>query len=169
MCLVCPIIRGSDSLPRGIIAKNSNLEMWPLWGLPKKRKSSQSLLAMAVGIKQTKLVNAMVGKFLSNRISVMLFHYDGNVNQWKEFWGNDRVVHVSAINQTKWWCKAIHAPRCSLILYSGFIPCRRIYKDDECDDDSKGPPCTGWMEVMAPVFSRPAWRCVWYMIQVFVL
>lgn len=23
-----------------------------------------------------------------------------------------------------------------------------------------------WIEVMAPVFSKAAWRCVWYMIQV---
>ncbi|KAL2897130.1 Aspartate--tRNA ligase [Bienertia sinuspersici] len=75
-------MRESKSLPRGIAAKNSNLEMRLLWGLPKKRNSSQSLLVMAVGIKQIELVNEMVGK---------------------EFWWNDRVVHVSAINQTKWW------------------------------------------------------------------
>lgn len=42
---------------------------------------------------------------------------------------------------------------------------RRTYKPGECDDNSTAPPCTGWIEVMAPVFSRPAWRCVWYMIQ----
>ncbi|GKV02371.1 hypothetical protein SLEP1_g14816 [Rubroshorea leprosula] len=34
-----------------------------------------------------------------------------------------------------------------------------------CDSKSKAPPCTGWIEMMAPVFSRDAWRCVWYMIQ----
>lgn len=27
------------------------------------------------------------------------------------------------------------------------------------------PPCSGFVEIMAPVFSRDAWRCVWYMIQ----
>ncbi|KAJ0038458.1 hypothetical protein Pint_22865 [Pistacia integerrima] len=27
------------------------------------------------------------------------------------------------------------------------------------------PPCAGFVEIMAPVFSRDAWRCVWYMIQ----
>ncbi|XP_052170198.1 uncharacterized protein LOC127786674 isoform X2 [Diospyros lotus] len=46
---------------------------------------------------------------------------------------------------------------------------RRIYKNgnaaDRCDENSKTPPCTGWIEVMAPVFSQAAWRCVWYMIQ----
>ncbi|KAL2941506.1 Phospholipase D3 [Bienertia sinuspersici] len=200
--------RGSESLPRGIVAKNSNLEMRPLWGLPKKRNSSQSLLAMAVGIKQTELVNAMVGKFLSNGISVMLFHYDGNVNQWKEFWWNDRVVHVSAINQTKWWFakRFMHPDVVAAYEYiflwdedlgvDEFDPLRyisivkeeglqisqpaldgnksevhhqitargrrervhrRIYKNGECDDDSKGPPCTGWIEVMAPNDLIHAW------------
>ncbi|XP_010460435.1 PREDICTED: uncharacterized protein LOC104741307 isoform X2 [Camelina sativa] len=27
------------------------------------------------------------------------------------------------------------------------------------------PPCAGFVEIMAPVFSKNAWRCVWYMIQ----
>ncbi|KAM3215415.1 hypothetical protein ACQJBY_067433 [Aegilops geniculata] len=43
-----------------------------------------------------------------------------------------------------------------------------IHKTDEerehCRDVHK-PPCSGFVEVMAPVFSRDAWRCVWHMIQ----
>ncbi|XP_072950619.1 uncharacterized protein [Typha angustifolia] len=31
--------------------------------------------------------------------------------------------------------------------------------------DSHLPPCAAFVEVMAPVFSRDAWRCVWHMIQ----
>ncbi|BBN14599.1 hypothetical protein MPTK1_6g12910 [Marchantia polymorpha subsp. ruderalis] len=27
------------------------------------------------------------------------------------------------------------------------------------------PPCAGFVEIMAPVFSKKAWRCVWHMIQ----
>ncbi|KAL3678707.1 hypothetical protein R1sor_021663 [Riccia sorocarpa] len=34
-----------------------------------------------------------------------------------------------------------------------------------CDNSSTGPPCTGWVEMMAPVFSRAAWRCTWHLIQ----
>ncbi|KAF6149281.1 hypothetical protein GIB67_026137, partial [Kingdonia uniflora] len=34
-----------------------------------------------------------------------------------------------------------------------------------CDSNSTGPPCTGWVEMMAPAFSREAWHCMWYMIQ----
>ncbi|CAL5086097.1 unnamed protein product [Urochloa decumbens] len=29
----------------------------------------------------------------------------------------------------------------------------------------EGPPCSGWVEGMAPVFSRSAWQCVWHLIQ----
>ncbi|XP_062233981.1 uncharacterized protein LOC133931179 isoform X1 [Phragmites australis] len=45
---------------------------------------------------------------------------------------------------------------------------RRIYDNRpsmNCSDESKGPPCTGWVEGMAPVFSRAAWKCVWNLIQ----
>ncbi|XP_062177750.1 uncharacterized protein LOC133882565 isoform X1 [Alnus glutinosa] len=45
---------------------------------------------------------------------------------------------------------------------------RRYYKfkgSGRCDDQSTDPPCVGWVEMMAPVFSRVAWRCAWYMIQ----
>ncbi|KAL3538484.1 hypothetical protein ACH5RR_001850 [Cinchona calisaya] len=45
---------------------------------------------------------------------------------------------------------------------------RRIYKfrgSGRCYNNSTAPPCAGWVEMMAPVFSRAAWRCAWYMIQ----
>ncbi|XP_051122697.1 uncharacterized protein LOC127245720 isoform X2 [Andrographis paniculata] len=29
----------------------------------------------------------------------------------------------------------------------------------------QAPPCAAFVEIMAPVFSRDAWRCVWHMIQ----
>ncbi|XP_051117356.1 uncharacterized protein LOC127242068 [Andrographis paniculata] len=31
--------------------------------------------------------------------------------------------------------------------------------------DPRLPPCAAFVEIMAPVFSRKAWRCVWHMIQ----
>ncbi|KAG8388839.1 hypothetical protein BUALT_Bualt02G0166700 [Buddleja alternifolia] len=34
-----------------------------------------------------------------------------------------------------------------------------------CYENSMEPPCTGFVEMMAPVFSRASWRCAWYMIQ----
>ncbi|KAI4382471.1 hypothetical protein MLD38_008432 [Melastoma candidum] len=31
--------------------------------------------------------------------------------------------------------------------------------------DKRLPPCAAFIEIMAPVFSREAWRCVWHMLQ----
>ncbi|KAI3933983.1 hypothetical protein MKW92_053823 [Papaver armeniacum] len=44
-----------------------------------------------------------------------------------------------------------------------------VHKDTEekpgwCSDPHL-PPCAAFVEIMAPVFSRNAWRCVWHMIQ----
>ncbi|XP_004291706.1 PREDICTED: uncharacterized protein LOC101295012 isoform X1 [Fragaria vesca subsp. vesca] len=46
---------------------------------------------------------------------------------------------------------------------------REAHKDTEekpgwCSDPHL-PPCAAFVEIMAPVFSREAWRCVWHMIQ----
>ncbi|XP_048325609.1 uncharacterized protein LOC107406818 [Ziziphus jujuba] len=45
---------------------------------------------------------------------------------------------------------------------------RRVYDirgSIKCSDSSEGPPCTGFVEGMAPVFSRSAWHCTWHLIQ----
>ncbi|XWS42929.1 hypothetical protein CRYUN_Cryun16bG0055900 [Craigia yunnanensis] len=211
---------GSEQLPEGIITNTSNLQMRSLWGFPKKDKTSTSLFAVAVGIKQKDLVHKMVKKFLSSGFVVMLFHYDGIVDEWKDFEWIDQVIHVSAHNQTKWWfakrflhpdivseysyiflwdedlgVEDFHPKKyVSIVEREGLeisqpaldpaksevhhqitargrksIVHRRTFKHGAngkgCDDHSKAPPCTGWIEMMAPVFSRAAWRCVWYMIQ----
>jgi len=33
---------------------------------------------------------------------VMLFHYDGVVDKWRDLSWSDSAIHVSAVNQTKW-------------------------------------------------------------------
>ncbi|OAY69973.1 hypothetical protein ACMD2_07685, partial [Ananas comosus] len=45
---------------------------------------------------------------------------------------------------------------------------RRVYDNragGDCSSTSDKPPCAGWVEGMAPVFSRSAWRCAWNLIQ----
>ncbi|CAN8272615.1 unnamed protein product [Cochlearia groenlandica] len=49
------------------------------------------------------------------------------------------------------------------------VPGKEVHKEFEdkqgmCKDPHL-PPCAGFIEIMAPVFSRNAWRCVWHMIQ----
>ncbi|WCJ26969.1 hypothetical protein M5689_008746 [Euphorbia peplus] len=44
----------------------------------------------------------------------------------------------------------------------------RVYDhrgNTKCNEASGGPPCTGFVEGMAPVFSRSAWYCAWHLIQ----
>ncbi|OIW13781.1 hypothetical protein TanjilG_31670 [Lupinus angustifolius] len=220
--------RGSEALPVGIVDNTSSFEMKPLWELPNRKRrhtidikaNATNLFAMAVGIKQKDLVNNMVKKFVESNFMVMLFHYDGIVDEWKDFEWNDRVIHVSAINQGKWWfakrflhpdivaeydyiflwdedlgVENFHPDKYVSIIKQEDLEIsqpaldpkksevhhqitargrrstvhRRTYKPANggkgCDKSSTAPPCTGWIEMMAPVFSRPAWRCVWYMIQ----
>ncbi|XP_044460682.1 uncharacterized protein LOC123192264 isoform X2 [Mangifera indica] len=213
---------GTEALPQGIVAKMSNLEMQPLWSSTMKRKnpkSSMNLLAVAVGIKQKEIVDKIIRKFPPKDFVVMLFHYDGVVDEWKDLAWAERAIHVSAVNQTKWWFakRFLHPdivaeydyiflwdedigienfnPRryISIVKEEGLEisqPAldpvksevhhqitarrrnskahRRMYKfkgSGRCDDHSTAPPCIGWVEMMAPVFSRAAWRCSWYMIQ----
>ncbi|KAK4381846.1 hypothetical protein Sango_2927800 [Sesamum angolense] len=68
-----------------------------------KLKSPMNLLAIAVGIKQKQNVNEIVKKFPLTDFAIMLFHYDGNVDGWRNLEWSNSVIHVSAINQTKWW------------------------------------------------------------------
>ncbi|KAF3599740.1 hypothetical protein F2Q69_00033442, partial [Brassica cretica] len=186
-------------------------------GSPNHR--GMSLLAMAVGIKQKELVNKLIQKFPPRDFVVMLFHYDGVVDDWKQYPWNEHAIHVSVMNQTKWWFakRFLHPDIVTEYEYiflwdedlgvSHFNPKRylsivkeeglhisqpaldttnsevhhpitarrknlkfhrRMYKNKgsgRCDDHSTNPPCIGWVEMMAPVFSREAWRCSWYMIQ----
>ncbi|GAB2230937.1 hypothetical protein Drorol1_Dr00015235, partial [Drosera rotundifolia] len=210
---------GSESLPEGIITKTSDLEMRPLWNSSvqqKKYMQSKNLLAITVGIRQRDIVKKIVEKFLSCAFVVMLFHYDGIVDEWRDLDWNDSVIHLAAKDQTKWWFakRFLHPdivaeydyvflwdedldvghfnplryinivkkegfeisqpavdPSKSVIHYQITMrqkkstAHRRVYKSRGCDENSTGPPCTGWVEIMAPAFSRAAWKCVWYMIQ----
>ncbi|XP_028090348.1 uncharacterized protein LOC114290614 isoform X1 [Camellia sinensis] len=213
---------GSEALPEGIIARNSNLEMRPLWGPVAENitsKPSVNLLAIAVGIKLKQIVKQIVEKFLASDFVVMLFHYDDVVDEWRDFGWSSRVIHVSVMNQTKWWFakRFLHPDIVAEYDYiflwdedlgvQDFDPARylsivkdegleisqpaldpaksevhhqitarrrnskvhrRFYKlkgSGRCDDRSTAPPCIGWVEMMAPVFSRAAWRCAWYMLQ----
>ncbi|KAL6840406.1 hypothetical protein ACP4OV_030216 [Aristida adscensionis] len=212
---------GSEPLPRGIVQDKSNFEMESLGGSPERkeaRRPSKSLLAIPVGIKQKAVVDKLVSKFLAANFMVMLFHYDGVVDPWRELKWCDRAIHVAARDQTKWWFakRFLHPDMVAEYEYvflwdedievDSFDPLkylrivrkegleisqpaldhrsqihhrltargrkgnvhRRFYKTNgrgRCYGNSTGPPCTGWVEMMVPVFSRPAWRCAWHMIQ----
>nr|CAD1821096.1 unnamed protein product [Ananas comosus var. bracteatus] len=175
-----------QGLPRGIIEPTTDMELKSMLKnsrLKDASDKSNSLLAMAVGISQKKNVDNIVRKFLIEDFSIMLFHYDGSVDGWHDLNWSNKAVHILAYNQTKWWfakrflhpdVPALDPDQSSDIHHRITIRNkmmkvhRRIYDfrgSLNCSDESKGPPCTGWVEGMAPVFSRAAWRCVWHLIQ----
>ncbi|XP_039137884.1 uncharacterized protein LOC120275303 isoform X2 [Dioscorea cayenensis subsp. rotundata] len=189
-------------LPQGIIESQSDLELKPLWltkssNLQKDDQPRKNLLAMAVGIKQKKNVDDIVNKFFSENFTVILFHYDGNVNDWHDFEWSDSAIHIVANHQTKWWFakRFMHPDVVSAYDYiflwdedlgiDNFHPGRylKIVESERLDISqpaldpslsevhhritirrSKGN-LHRFVEGMAPVFSRPAWRCVWHLIQ----
>ncbi|CAI9087556.1 OLC1v1021658C5 [Oldenlandia corymbosa var. corymbosa] len=212
------------SLPRGIIEAKSDLELKPLWsGSGSKPEvdspSSKNLLAIPVGIKQMRNVDRIVRKFLPANFTIVLFHYDGNVDGWWDLVWSKKAIHMVAFNQTKWWfakrflhpavvssydyiflwdedlgVEHFHPGRYLEIIKSEGLEIsqpaldpnstgihhritirrrtnkfhRRVYDTRgswKCSDDSEGPPCTGFVEGMAPVFSRAAWHCAWHLIQ----
>ncbi|KAK4421235.1 hypothetical protein Salat_2074000 [Sesamum alatum] len=213
-----------NSLPRGIIEPRSDLELRPLWTTSSSKskirpRSSKYLLAMPVGIKQKQNVDTIVRKFLPENFTIILFHYDGNLDGWWDLNWSREAVHIVAHNQTKWWFakRFLHPSVVSIYDYiflwdedlgvQNFHPRRyleivksegleisqpaldpnstgihhritirkrtkifhrRVYDargSTKCSDDSEGPPCTGFVEGMAPVFSRSAWHCAWHLIQ----
>ena len=46
-------------------------------------------------------------QFMGYNFVVMLFHYDGNVDDWSDFKWSTRVLHVVAAHQTKWYVHEI--------------------------------------------------------------
>ncbi|XP_057462576.1 uncharacterized protein LOC130752752 isoform X2 [Actinidia eriantha] len=212
------------NLPRGIIQARSDLELKPLWSTSSSRSkvnvsSSHNLLAIPAGIKQKSNVDAIVQKFLSENFTIILFHYDGNVDGWWDVEWSKKAIHIVAENQTKWWFakRFLHPAVVSIYDYiflwdedlgvENFHPGRyleivesegleisqpaldpnstgihhkitirlrtnklhrRVWEvrgSTKCSDDSEEPPCTGFVEGMAPVFSRSAWLCAWHLIQ----
>ncbi|KAJ6828748.1 uncharacterized protein M6B38_360880 [Iris pallida] len=211
-------------LPRGIVHSNSDMELKPLWvkkssEVEEGDKNRRNLIAITVGIKQKTSVDAIVKKFLQENFTVLLFHYDGNVNGWHDLQWSGNVIHIAANDQTKWWFakRFLHPDVVSAYDYiflwdedlgvDNFDPGRylrimksagleisqpaldpklseihhqitarrkkgkvhrRVYDargNRKCTRASEGPPCSGWVEGMAPVFSRSAWRCAWNLIQ----
>ncbi|XP_074307654.1 uncharacterized protein LOC141642684 [Silene latifolia] len=211
-----------DGLPQGIIQARSDLELKPLWSRSKAKlevSSSNNLLAIAAGIKQKENIDVIVQKFLAENFTIVLFHYDGEINGWWDLDWSNKAIHITAQNQTKWWFakRFLHPDVVSIYDYiflwdedlgvDNFDPGRyleivkkeglhisqpaldpnsteihhritvrkkakrfhrRIYDHrgvTKCSKSSMGPPCTGWVEGMAPVFSKSAWRCTWHLIQ----
>ncbi|KAL6603344.1 hypothetical protein ACP70R_043705 [Stipagrostis hirtigluma subsp. patula] len=213
-------LKGADRLPPDIVVSESDLHLRRLWGNPREDTPTRKyLLALTVGYSEKANVNATVHRF-SDNFDVVLFHYDGRINEWDdEFEWSKQAIHVSARKQAKWWYAkrflqpSVVAPYEYIFLWDEDLGVEHfdgeeyvrlvrkhgleisqpgldvsgggkrqyeitIRRDDgsevhrstvggpvNCTGDVHQPPCSGFVEIMAPVFSREAWPCAWHMIQ----
>lgn len=208
----------AEALPEGIIVPTTDLQVRSLFDEDEKqvqKAMTKNLLAMAVGIKQKQVVDEIIQKFPLNNFTIMLFHYDGIVDQWQDLAWSNQSIHVVALRQTKWWyakrfmhpdivdqynyiflwdedlgVEHFHADRYLEIMESEGLEISQPALDPRsleihhritrrhprllahksiitkaCTESNKAVPCTGYVEVMAPVFTKAAWKCVWHMIQ----
>ncbi|KVH89576.1 Protein of unknown function DUF707, partial [Cynara cardunculus var. scolymus] len=158
---------GLKGLPYGIIEANSDLELKPLWSASSSKlkviSSSlanvphpHNLLAMPVGLKQKQNVNTIVRKFLKENFTIILFHYDGKMDEWWDLKWCNKAIHIVAENQTKWWFakRFLHPAAVSIYDYvflwdedlgvQHFNPKRSLYDpkgSTKCSSTSVGPPC----------------------------
>ncbi|XP_028101270.1 uncharacterized protein LOC114300607 [Camellia sinensis] len=93
-----------DSLASGIIQARLDLELKPLWSKSSSKSkvnvsSFHIFLAIPVGIKQKSNVDDIVQKFLLENFTIMLVHYDGNVDEWQELLSHMilSIIYVRAL------------------------------------------------------------------------
>ncbi|RLM65903.1 hypothetical protein C2845_PM16G03880 [Panicum miliaceum] len=139
------------------------------------------LVTFTVGIAQKANIDAAVKKF-SDNFTIMLFHYDGRTTEWNEFEWSRRAIHVSAGKQTKCyeyifiWDEDLGVEHFNAEAYIELVrkhgleisqpglesekePAWRMTKRQSDQEVHK------FVEIMATLFSRNAWHCVWYMVQ----
>ncbi|KAE8674591.1 T6D22.12 isoform 4 [Hibiscus syriacus] len=178
---------GAESLPPGIVVPETDLYPRRLWGDPSEdlMKKPKYLATFTVGIDQMVNIDKCVKKF-SEDFQILLFHYDGRTTEWDLLEWSKNAVHVSASKQTKWWYAKRYIKLVKKhgleISQPGLEPnyaltwqMTKRRNDGEVHkftkekpgwcSDPRFPACAAFVEIMAPVFSREAWRCVWYLIQ----
>ncbi|XVF02564.1 hypothetical protein REPUB_Repub04eG0185400 [Reevesia pubescens] len=181
--------RGAERLPPGIVRAESDLYLRRLWGKPSEDLTSTPnyLVTFTVGYDQRKNIDAAVKKAI--HVSVQrqtkwwyakrFLHPDivapyDYIFIWDEDLG---VEHFNAEEYIKLVRKhGLEISQPGLEPNKGLTwrmtkrrGDREVHKETEekpgwCNDPHV-PPCAAFVEIMAPVFSRDAWRCVWHMIQ----
>ncbi|ONI00745.1 hypothetical protein PRUPE_6G103700 [Prunus persica] len=180
--------RGAETLPPGIIVPQSDLYLRRLWGEPSAFSENFAILlfhydgrtsewdefewskrAIHVSVKrQAKWWYAK--RFLHPDI-VAAYEY---IFIWDEDLGVEHFDGEKYIQLVKKYGLEISQP--GLEPNNGLTwemtkrrGDREAHKDTEekpgwCSDPHL-PPCAAFVEIMAPVFSREAWRCAWHLIQ----
>lgn len=58
------------------------------------------MAAKRLGLSNVVFVSCI--QFLPANFTVILFHYDGNMDQWWDLEWSSKAIHIVAHNQTKW-------------------------------------------------------------------
>ncbi|KAJ0111328.1 hypothetical protein Patl1_03140 [Pistacia atlantica] len=190
MCETRDRLYGSETLPKGIVSGTSDLKMRPLSGPgnEKNSKTPMNLLAIAAGIKQKESVDKIVKKngVLKPYMYPLSIKLSGGLLSVS-------CIRILFQAMPKYSC-GMKTLELTILMLKGLEisqPAldpeyselhhqltardnrtrvhRRIVKviggGRRCHENSTNPPCTGFVEMMAPVFSRASWRCAWHIIQ----
>ncbi|KAH7577285.1 hypothetical protein JRO89_XS01G0231700 [Xanthoceras sorbifolium] len=180
--------RGAERLPPDIIESQSDYYLRRLWGIPSEFSENFTILLFhydgrtseweefewskrAIHVsarKQTKWWFAK--RFLHPDIVAAYDH----IFIWDEDLGLDNFDAEEYIKLVRKHGLEISQPG---LEANGGLTWEMTKKRDDSEVHKKAeerngwcgdphlPPCAAFVEIMAPVFSRDAWRCVWYMIQ----
>ncbi|KAK9061701.1 hypothetical protein SSX86_018884 [Deinandra increscens subsp. villosa] len=172
--------RGAERLPPGVVEPESDFYLHRLWGNPTEDLDIKPkyLVTFAVGYEQKEIINKAVKKvwwyakrFLHPDI-VAPYDY---IFIWDEDLGLDDFDAEKYIELIKKHGLEISQP--GLSENSGHLSWQMTRKQNDTEVHKLAkereswcihphlPPCAAFVEIMAPVFSRKAWRCVWNMIQ----
>ncbi|XLT01565.1 hypothetical protein HN51_050916, partial [Arachis hypogaea] len=112
--------RGSEALPAGIVSSTSSFETRPLWDIPAVRKKHHQ--RRQVNWVLTSLVSKLKGLAERKKLEDLTI-------------GPVLTMYILTI----------------MFLHTfGCCTCKRTYKIGGCDLSSTAPPCTRWIEMMAP-------------------
>ncbi|KAI7727338.1 hypothetical protein M8C21_027610, partial [Ambrosia artemisiifolia] len=178
--------RGAERLPPAIIASESDYYPRRLYGRPSERLSEdltfkpKYLVAFTVGYNQKDNIDQAVRKVnflpLSPHSTTYIFVSNGVVLQWyaKRFLHPDIVAPYDFIFI---WDEDLGVENFDAEEYIKLVKKHKLeISQPGLDPNSKyftwhmtmrqeDIEVHKFVEIMAPVFSREAWRCVWYLIQ----
>ncbi|KAG5566708.1 hypothetical protein RHGRI_002305 [Rhododendron griersonianum] len=180
--------RGAESLPPGVIVSESDYYLRRLWGVPNEFSEDFQIMLFHYDGRTTewdqfdwskRVVHVSVRKQTKWWYAKRFLHPDivaayEYIFIWDEDLGVEHFNGDKYIELVKKHGLEISQP--GLEPNKGLtwqMTKRRgdkeVHKNTEekpgwCSDPNL-PPCAAFVEIMAPVFSREAWRCVWHMIQ----
>ncbi|KAK2968117.1 hypothetical protein RJ640_028022, partial [Escallonia rubra] len=184
--------RGAERLPPGIVASESDFYLRRLWGLPSEPRY---LVTFTVGYDQKDNIDKAVKKFSENFTILLFHYDGRTTEWNEFEWSKRAIHVSARKQTKWWYAKRFLHPDIVALYDYIFIwdedlgvdnfdaeEYIKLVRKHGLDISQPGlAPNSGltwqmtkrrddtevhkFVEIMAPVFSRDAWRCVWHMIQ----